>query len=275
MTNRLGQAPACEAHMPTQPPTHRRACPPPADIKALSWSRAPRGFMLAVERAEKGSTLLFIGFKDSKDLDSIKAVHAGEVKVPDRLVVSCLVVVLCRAMRKRRHRAGGTLSGRILPGAGGNRPRQPPHPQDEPAPVSGRNWGGLDIDGSTLVFRVAGAPALRVPLPELSGAQQGKDDVLIELPADDTTAGVPCAAVHFAPCAARCAPLAACCDRRVAAECSAAQRRPRPPLGGRPLLGGGLGPTARLSRNPTLMAPKELRALATTRMSWLSSPDPS
>ena len=116
--------------MPTQPPTHRRACPPPADIKALSWSRAPRGFMLAVERAEKGSTLLFIGFKDSKDLDSIKAVHAGEVKVPDRLVVSCLVVVLCRAMRKRRHRAGWWHAQRAHPA---RRWRQPPPPAAPPA----------------------------------------------------------------------------------------------------------------------------------------------
>ena len=33
--------------------------------------------------------------------------------------------------------------------------------------MSGRNWGDAVIDGSTLVFNVAGKPAFRIPLTDV------------------------------------------------------------------------------------------------------------
>lgn len=33
--------------------------------------------------------------------------------------------------------------------------------------MTGRNWGEAIIDGSTLVFNVAGKPALRIPLTDV------------------------------------------------------------------------------------------------------------
>ena len=33
--------------------------------------------------------------------------------------------------------------------------------------MSGRNWGDAVVDGSTLVFNVAGKPAFRIPLTDV------------------------------------------------------------------------------------------------------------
>lgn len=53
--------------------------------------------------------------------------------------------------------------------------------------LSGRNWGGLEIDGKTVTFKVDGKPVFDIPLPEVTGANQSKDEVLLEFQPDDTT----------------------------------------------------------------------------------------
>ena len=61
--------------------------------------------------------------------------------------------------------------------------------KEEAMSVSGRNWGTLEVDGPTLTFRVDGNPAFEVPLPEVTSAQQNRDEVVFEFQADDTSAG--------------------------------------------------------------------------------------
>lgn len=39
--------------------------------------------------------------------------------------------------------------------------------QEKELSLSGRNWGDAVIDGSTLVFNVAGKPAFRIPLTDV------------------------------------------------------------------------------------------------------------
>lgn len=39
--------------------------------------------------------------------------------------------------------------------------------QEKELSMTGRNWGEAIIDGSTLVFNVAGKPALRIPLTDV------------------------------------------------------------------------------------------------------------
>ncbi|EFN54162.1 hypothetical protein CHLNCDRAFT_135578 [Chlorella variabilis] len=58
--------------------------------------------------------------------------------------------------------------------------------KDEPLAASGHNWGRLAVDGGSMVFRVGGRPAFSVPLPEVSQAQQVRDEVMLEFPMDDT-----------------------------------------------------------------------------------------
>lgn len=55
--------------------------------------------------------------------------------------------------------------------------------------MSGRNWGDAVVDGSTLVFNVAGKPAFRIPLTDVGQVQKGRDDVMLEFPVDDTAGG--------------------------------------------------------------------------------------
>lgn len=57
--------------------------------------------------------------------------------------------------------------------------------REEPA-LTGRNWGKPDIVGGTLVFTVAGKPAFRVPLKDVGQVSQGRDEVTLEFPVDDT-----------------------------------------------------------------------------------------
>ncbi|KAF5832780.1 FACT complex subunit SSRP1-A [Dunaliella salina] len=54
--------------------------------------------------------------------------------------------------------------------------------------TSGRNWGGVAINGKSLMFIVDGRPAFEVPLPDVVSAQQAKDDVMMEFNVDDTAA---------------------------------------------------------------------------------------
>ena len=56
---------------------------------------------------------------------------------------------------------------------------------------SGQNWGRLAVSGggSELEFRVGGRRAFALPLPEVSQAQQVRDEVMLEFPIDDTLAG--------------------------------------------------------------------------------------
>ncbi|PSC71373.1 FACT complex subunit SSRP1 [Micractinium conductrix] len=60
---------------------------------------------------------------------------------------------------------------------------------DEPLATHGHNWGKLVVDGSSMVFRVGGRTAFAVPLPDVSQAQQGREEVMLEFPVDDSAAG--------------------------------------------------------------------------------------
>lgn len=83
---------------------------------------------------------------------------------------------------------------------------------EEPVATSGHNWGRLAVDGSTLVFKVGGRAAFSVPLPDVSQAQQGREEVMLEFPLDDTVAG------------ARGGPASHCCEKmpaHAAASCAA------------------------------------------------------
>ncbi|KQK03080.1 hypothetical protein BRADI_2g05430v3 [Brachypodium distachyon] len=61
-------------------------------------------------------------------------------------------------------------------------------PDEKQLSVTGHNWGGIDIDGSTLTFMVGSKQAFEVSLPDVAQTQmQGKTDVLLEFHVDDTT----------------------------------------------------------------------------------------
>lgn len=71
---------------------------------------------------------------------------------------------------------------------------------EEPVATSGHNWGHLAVDGSTLVFKVGGRAAFSVPLPDVSQAQQGREEVMLEFPLDDTSAGAQATPHHSLGC---------------------------------------------------------------------------
>lgn len=54
--------------------------------------------------------------------------------------------------------------------------------------LSGHNWGKVDVDGASAVFRVGGKPAFVMPLPDVAQVQQGRDEVILQFPVDDTAA---------------------------------------------------------------------------------------
>lgn len=60
--------------------------------------------------------------------------------------------------------------------------------KDQPMSITGRNWGGIVMNGSSLMFLVDGKVAFEVPVPDVSQAQQLKDDVMLEFHVDDTAA---------------------------------------------------------------------------------------
>eukprot|EP00879_Flechtneria_rotunda_P026994 GHRR01028848.1.p1 GENE.GHRR01028848.1~~GHRR01028848.1.p1 ORF type:complete len:661 (+),score=230.98 GHRR01028848.1:215-2197(+) len=53
--------------------------------------------------------------------------------------------------------------------------------------VAGRNWGAVELNGSSLMYKVDNKVMFEVPLPDVSQAQQTKDEVLLEFHVDDTT----------------------------------------------------------------------------------------
>lgn len=52
--------------------------------------------------------------------------------------------------------------------------------------LTGRNWGNVVIHGSSLMFLVDGKVAFEIPLPDVSSAQQSKDELMLEFHVDDT-----------------------------------------------------------------------------------------
>lgn len=55
--------------------------------------------------------------------------------------------------------------------------------------TSGRAWGRAELDGPNLVYKVADKTAFRVPLPDVTQVQHGKDEVILEFPIDDAAMG--------------------------------------------------------------------------------------
>ncbi|WIA31627.1 hypothetical protein OEZ86_002510 [Tetradesmus obliquus] len=53
--------------------------------------------------------------------------------------------------------------------------------------IFGRNWGEVELNASSLVYSVDSKVMFELPLPEVSQAQQTKDEVLLEFHVDDTT----------------------------------------------------------------------------------------
>lgn len=58
--------------------------------------------------------------------------------------------------------------------------------KEEPPCISGRSWGTAEVENSTLTFRVDNKVAFRLPLVEVGQVQQGREEVMLELPVDDT-----------------------------------------------------------------------------------------
>jgi structure-specific recognition protein 1 len=60
--------------------------------------------------------------------------------------------------------------------------------EESPIAVSGHNWGSMEVDGASLVFKVGGKPSFVIPLPDVAQVNQGRDEVLVQFPIDDTGA---------------------------------------------------------------------------------------
>lgn len=60
--------------------------------------------------------------------------------------------------------------------------------EESPLAVSGHNWGSMEVDGASLVFKVGGKPSFVIPLPDVAQVNQGRDEVLVQFPIDDTGA---------------------------------------------------------------------------------------
>ena len=52
--------------------------------------------------------------------------------------------------------------------------------------TSGHNWGNMTFEGSTLVFKDGDKVSFTVPLSEVQQATLGRDEVMMQLPVDDT-----------------------------------------------------------------------------------------
>lgn len=60
--------------------------------------------------------------------------------------------------------------------------------EEKPLAISGRNWGDITLDGSSLAFTVGGKHAFDVSIADVSQTQmQGKNEVMLEFHVDDTT----------------------------------------------------------------------------------------
>jgi len=60
--------------------------------------------------------------------------------------------------------------------------------EDAPLSLTGHNWGKVQVDGASLVFNIADKPSFVVPLPDVAQVQQGRDEVILQFPVDDTAA---------------------------------------------------------------------------------------
>ncbi|KAI8462425.1 MAG: structure-specific recognition protein-domain-containing protein [Monoraphidium minutum] len=60
--------------------------------------------------------------------------------------------------------------------------------QQQQLSVSGGNWGSVSLRGSSLKMARDGKVLFEVPLPDVSQAQQAKDEVMLEFHVDDTAA---------------------------------------------------------------------------------------
>jgi Structure-specific recognition protein (SSRP1) len=63
--------------------------------------------------------------------------------------------------------------------------------KEEPVSISGRSWGTAEVENATLTFRVDSKVAFRLPLSEVGQVQQGREEVMLELPVDDTAGSSP------------------------------------------------------------------------------------
>lgn len=60
--------------------------------------------------------------------------------------------------------------------------------EEKPLAISGRNWGDVTLEGSSLAFSVGGKHAFDVSIADVSQTQmQGKNEVMLEFHVDDTT----------------------------------------------------------------------------------------
>ena len=107
-----------------------------AEIKALTWSEVPGGFLLLVHRGD-APNLSFVGFRES-DFEKLKSSGIGSI-------------------------------------------------EQKTFALSGHNWGKLSVDGASLVFQVDSKQSFILPLPDVAQAQQGRDEVMLQFPVDDTT----------------------------------------------------------------------------------------
>ena len=60
---------------------------------------------------------------------------------------------------------------------------------ETPLAISGHNWGNMEVDGASLLFKVGGKPAFVIPLPDVAQVSQARDEVLVQFPVDDTAVG--------------------------------------------------------------------------------------
>ena len=89
------------------------------------------------------------------------------------------------------HPASGIMQSTAFPSCPPVLAPNPSHPPNL-LPCSGHNWGKLAVEGGSLAFRVGGRSAFTLPLPDVSQAQQGREEVMLEFPIDDTVAGGCC-----------------------------------------------------------------------------------
>lgn len=61
--------------------------------------------------------------------------------------------------------------------------------EETPLAISGHNWGSMEVDGASLVFKVGGKPSFVIPLPDVAQVNQARDEVLVQFPVDDTSVG--------------------------------------------------------------------------------------
>ena len=61
--------------------------------------------------------------------------------------------------------------------------------EEVPLAISGHNWGNIELNGASIVFKVGGKPSFVIPLPDVTQVTQGREEVLVQFPMDDSAAG--------------------------------------------------------------------------------------